>query len=197
MRFTIDHHFAALRMTELAAGTDLQRNPELSPNEGTSSTPGFAATHAKATIDELKSMARRNNRMQREEILTLQRFLRQWYGIDYQPSLRPNNAQLIAVLEQASPGAAFNHAFYEAFSRHHYTLMEPVNACMTGTELKHEELRAECRSAWHGQIGDIQMMREALERNFGIADYQPFTGRWPFHSSAGGPRGSHSGGEPR
>jgi len=27
MQSTIDHHFAALRMTQLAAGTDLQRKP--------------------------------------------------------------------------------------------------------------------------------------------------------------------------
>lgn len=197
MRFTIDHHFAALRMTELAVGTDLQRNPELSPQEGTSLTPGFAATPAKATLDDLKSMARRNNRMQREEILTLQRFLREWYGIDYQPRLRGGNERLVATLERARPGADFNHAFYETFSRHHYSLMEPVNACMTGSELRHEELRRECRSAWHSQIADIQMMREELERHFGIADYQPFNGRLPFHGIGTGPRGDHGGLEPR
>ena len=35
MQMTIDRYFTALRMTELAAGTDLQRDPQISPSEGT------------------------------------------------------------------------------------------------------------------------------------------------------------------
>lgn len=123
MQMTIDHHFAAMRMTELAAGTDMQRNPEISASEGTSPTTGFAASAAKATLDDLKSMARRNNRMQREEIMTLQGFLKNWYGIQYQPRLRNDSRELVAILERAQPGAEINHLFYETFSRHHYRLM--------------------------------------------------------------------------
>lgn len=193
MEMTIDHHFAALRMTELAAGTDLQRNPEISGAEGTSPTPGYAATPAKASLDDLKSMARRNNRMQREEIMTLQRFLREWYGIQYQPKVRGENNAMIALLERAQPGAEFNHVFYETFSRHHYTLMEPVNACMTGTDLSHFQLRRECQGMWHSQISDIDMMRHELREHFGIVDYQPFSGQQPLRGGGGSPRGQHSG----
>jgi uncharacterized protein (DUF305 family) len=86
LKFTIDHHFGALRVTELAAGTDTKRNAEISSKEGTSPSPEFPQTPAKALLDELKSLARRNNRMQREEMLTAQMFLREWYGITYEPS---------------------------------------------------------------------------------------------------------------
>lgn len=194
MRMTIDHHFAALRITELAAGTDVQRNADISPLEGTSPTPGFAPTPAKATLDDLKSLARRNNRMQREEILTLQDFLKDWYGIQHHPSVPESARPMIEILERAQPGAEFNHAFYEVFSRHHYELMEPVNACMTGTDLAHEELRKECRNMWHGQISDIDMMRHELRKHFGIVDYQPFSALQPLRGSGGSPRGEHSGG---
>lgn len=193
MQLAIDHHYAALRMTELAAGTDPQRNPEIAASEGTSPTTGFAATPAKATLDDLKSMARRNNRMQREEILTLQGFLRDWYGVQYQPRLREDARAMIGILERARPGAEFDHAFYEVFSRHHYTLMEPVNGCMTGTDLAHFDLRRECRNMWHSQIADIDMMRHELAKHFNIVDYQPFPGLQPLHGSAGLPRGKHSG----
>ena len=193
MQMTIDHHFAALRMTELAAGTDLQRDPDISPSEGTAPTPGFAATPAKATLDDLKSMARRNNRMQREEIMTLQGFLRDWYGIQYQPKIRGQSNAMIAILERAQPGASFNHLFYETFSHHHYTLMEPVNGCMTGTDLAHFDLRRECRNMWHSQISDIDMMRHELKKHFNIVDYQPFSGLEPLHGGNGSPRGQHSG----
>lgn len=33
LKFIADHHFSALRMTELAAGTDAVRDAEISPNE--------------------------------------------------------------------------------------------------------------------------------------------------------------------
>lgn len=194
MKMAIDHHFAALRMTELAAGTDLQRNGQISAQEGTSPTPGFAATPAKATLDDLKSMARRDNRVQREEILTMQSFLHDWYGIDYQPRVRPDNAVQIAILEKAQPGADFNHAFYETFARHHYTLMEPVNGCMTGIDLGHLDLRRECESMWHSQMADIDMMRHELQKHFGIVDYQPFRQLSPLEGDHGLPRGEHSGG---
>lgn len=100
---------------------------------------------------------------------------------------------MIAVLERAQPGAEFNHAFFETFSRHHYTLMEPVNACMTGSDLSHEALRRDCSSMWHSQISDIEMMRDELKKHFGISDYQPFRGLEPLRGDRGLPRGQHSG----
>lgn len=194
MQMAIDHHFGALRITEFAAGTDVQRNPDIAAGEGVALTPGFAATPAKGTLDDLKSLARRNNRMQREEIMSLQRMLKDWYGIDYRPRVRDDMRMMITLLERAQPGAEFNHAFYEVFSRHHYMLMEPVNACMTGTDLRHHELRRECQGMWHSQIADIDMMRHELKKHFGIADYQPFNGAQPLHGAGGSPRGHHSGG---
>lgn len=191
MKMEIDHHFSALRITELAAGTDMQRSPEISASEGTAPPPGFAATPAKATLDDLKSMARRNNRMQREEIMTMRGFLRDWYGVDYQPRLRGDGKTAIAILERARPGAEFNRLFYETFSRHHYMLMEPVNGCMTGTDLEHYQLRRECRGMWHSQIADVDMMRHELKKHFGIVDYQPFKGLEPLRGNNGGPRDQH------
>jgi uncharacterized protein (DUF305 family) len=193
MQFTIDHHFAALRITELAAGTDTRRNGDLSPAEGTSPTPGFGSTQAKASLDDLKSLARRANRMQREEILTLKRFLHDWYGIDYQPRVRPQAQPMVQALERARPGADFNHAFLEVFSRHHYTLMEPASGCMSGADRLHESLRRQCRSMLQSQAADIEMMRAELERHFGITDYQPFVGDEPLHPRSRDPNGQHSG----
>lgn len=193
LRMTIDHHYSALRITELAAGTDAHRNGQLSATEGTSPTPGFAATPAKATLEDLKSLARRNNRMQREEILNLQTKLRDWYGMDYQPRLRADGRQMVAMLEQARAGAEFNHLFLEVFSRHHYAMLEPASACVTGSDLKHEELRRECRSMWMSQTADIEMMREMLKQHFGIADYQPFRKHEVMRDGPMMPRGRHSG----
>lgn len=83
----MDHHFSALRITELAAGTDATRDATIGAAEGTSPTPDFGATPARAGMDEIKSMARRANRAQREEILEAAKMLRDWYGLSYQPKL--------------------------------------------------------------------------------------------------------------
>lgn len=183
LKFTLDHHFAALRMTELAAGTDATRDPAITPSEGTSSTPGFAQTPAKATLDEIRSLARRNNRMQREEILTAQRFLREWYGIEYQPRLSPVNQARIEILEQAQAGDQFNHLFLELFSRHHFLITVRSVKCLTSSELTHDDLERYCRGILEGQLNDIADMRTLLCRNFNICDYQPLRGIKGVHSS--------------
>jgi len=182
LKFTIDHHFAALRMTELAAGTDATRDSAITPSEGTSSTPGFEQTLAKATLDEMKSMARRNNRMQREEILTAQRFLREWYGIEYQPRLSEVNRARIEILEQAQPGDQFNHLFLELFSRHHFIITVRSVKCLTSSELTHDDLERYCRGILEGQLNDIADMRTLLCRNYNICDYQPLRGMKGRHS---------------
>jgi uncharacterized protein (DUF305 family) len=174
MKMVIDHHFAALRMTELAAGTDVQRDAHIGANEGTAPTEGFAATAAKATLDDLKSMARKDNRAQREEILTLQGFLKDWYGVFHRPRVRPDGQEMMDMLDAARPGAEFNRMFFEQMSRHHYSLMAPVNACMAGTDLEHYDLRRECLGMWQAQMLEVDHMRVELKKHFGIEDYRPF-----------------------
>lgn len=140
LRFIINHHFAALRMTELAAGSDRGRDAAISPTEGTAPSPGFALTAAKASLDGLKQIARRNNRMQREEILQAQTFLRRWYGIEYQPQLTERNRRAIGLLEQAAAGRDFDIAFVEVFSRHHFIASQRSLECLVGSELRHKDL---------------------------------------------------------
>jgi hypothetical protein len=58
LQFIIDHHYSALRMTELAAGTDLQRDAAIdNPQEGTAPTPNTNPTTAKSTDDQIKFMS--------------------------------------------------------------------------------------------------------------------------------------------
>ena len=176
LKSSIDHHFAALRMTELAAGTDQIRNAEISPNEGTSPSPNFSPTPAKSSLDEVKSLARRNNRAQREEILMAQRLLRQWYGIEYQPHLTELSQARIRVLEEAPAGHQFDHLFLEIFSRHHFVITVRAVECLTSSELTHDDLKRMCRSILEAQLVDIDEMRHLLCREFNICDYQPFSG---------------------
>jgi uncharacterized protein (DUF305 family) len=182
LKFTIDHHFAALRITELAAGTDATREAEISPNEGTAQTPSFGSTPAKAALEELKSLARRNNRVQREEILAAQRLLRQWYNVNYEPRLRPQNRRAIEILEQAAAGQEFDIEFMEVLSRHHFVIARRALECLVSSELRHDDLKRLCRGILEAQVLDIDEMRHFLCRRYNICDYQPLGGVEGRHS---------------
>lgn len=184
LKMIIDHHYSSLRITELAAGTAVHRSPQIKPDEGTAPTPGTAATPAKSTLQEVKSLARRNNRMQREEILMAQDFLKKWYGLSHAPQLDQEGRQMIALLEKVAAGPEFDHAFLEVFSRHHYMALTPGVNCIVASELRHDELHRYCEGMVHAQLNDIADMRDLLAKRFGIVDYQPTKGI----------RGTHSGG---
>lgn len=129
-------------------------------------------------------MARRNNRMQREEILTAQTFLRDWYGIDYKPRVRRTSQAQIALLEKSPAGKEFDHLFMEVLSRHHFTALEPSARCQVASDPVHVQLHRYCSGIVHAQISDIQDMREMLCKDFSICDYQPVVGLKGRHSGA-------------
>lgn len=170
----IDHHYSALRITELAAGTDERRDAALNkPEEGTSPTPGTTATPAKAGDDEIKSMARMANRMQREEIGKAQRFLRDWYGVNHTPQLMAEGQQQIQRLEQAGAGDAFDRAFLETFINHHYPAIHASQDCVVKADIAHDELKHYCEGIVQNQAREINEMRGKLCTDFNVCDFQP------------------------
>ncbi|MGE3740769.1 MAG: DUF305 domain-containing protein [Geminicoccaceae bacterium] len=197
LKLSIDHHCTAMRMTELLAGTDPKRDAAIPPTEGTAPTHGFGATQVDASLNDLRPLMRRDNRMQREEIVTLQTCLREWYGIAYEPQLWPDGAELIRRLAQSGRGDAFEHVFLETFHRYHRTLLRPLDGCLTGSDPAHHDLRRLCSQMWHGQTADIEEMRQELERHFAIADFWSLPDAQPLGSMDGPPRSQHDGGQPQ
>lgn len=168
----IDHHFGALRITELAAGTAQAHPGAIDPADRVRPTPGFEPTEPRATMDEIKSIARRNNRMQREEILTAQRFLRDWYGVTHEPQL-PAMAQTDIERLSAVTGEAFDRLFLEIFPQHHYLAATSSLNCLVGRELRHDDLRRYCQGIVEAQVGDVDEMRHLACRRFDVCDSQP------------------------
>ncbi|MFS0754316.1 DUF305 domain-containing protein [Noviherbaspirillum sp. 1P10PC] len=174
LEFIIDHHYSALRMTELAAGTDLQRDaPVDNAQEGTAPTPDTNPTPAKATDDQIRSMSRQANRTQREEILKAQRLLREWYGVNHTPQLQPQGRQAIQQLERTPTGTEFNRTFLQTFSNHHYRALFPSLACQVKRDIDHGELERYCSGIVHSQTNGINDMREMLCKKFSICDFVP------------------------
>lgn len=134
----------------------------------------------------IKSLARRENRTQREEILEAQRFLREWYGINYQPRISPINRIRIEILERARAGDEFNHLFLEVFSRHHYDALTRTLECLVASELRHKDLERYCRGILNGQLSQIDEMRNILCDRYQICDFQPLRGIKGRHSGDNG-----------
>lgn len=183
----IDHHYSALRITELAAGTDTQRDRAVNnPEEGTSPTPDTTATPPKAGMDAIKSLARMANRVQREEIAKAQKFLREWYGMNHSPTLSAESQQQIQVLEQTPAGAQFEQKFLRLFSNHHYEVLQPSLDCQVNADIDHHELKDYCEGILHNQVREIGEMREMLCQQFAICDYLPTMGVQGQSSAAAG-----------
>ena len=174
LQFIIDHHYGALRVTELAAGTDVTRDATISLSEGTAPSPEFGSTPAKSGMDQIKSMARRANRTQREEILDAARMLRDWYGVSYQPRLRPDAQAMIQALSSRAPGADFDQAFLTMFARHHFTAVTSSVECLTGRDVAHDGLARYCRGIVEAQLIEIDEMRHMLCEQFKVCDMLPF-----------------------
>lgn len=173
LKMIIDHHFSALRITELAAGTDTFRNPAIDrPDEGVAGTPGFAATAPKSQIDEIKSLARQDNRVQREEIMTAQKYLCDWYHITYWPALTPQGRAMIDELQSVNR-VGFDKRFLELFSEHHFKATTLADACLVGLDRRHGDLKRYCTGILHSQLSNIDEMRELLCQRFNECDFQP------------------------
>ncbi len=196
LQSTIDHHFAELRMTELAAGTDSRREDIITGDAGTAPTQGYPATQPKSNLPDVKSLARQNNAVAREQILKMQNWLKTWYGITYTPQTRTDAQSMIGILDQAQIGSDFNHKFLEVFSRFDFIETQPLNGCIAGSDQLHTQLRDLCIDIWHTSMTDIEAMRHALELNFNITDYQPFDEKQPLQTQTGSPTGHHTSPEP-
>lgn len=162
LTFTIDHHYSALRMTELAAGTATvgsSSNYAGSPNV-------FPSTPAKATDPVALSVAVMANMGQRREIVEAQGFLQSYYGISYTPSLQPYLAPPVAFVDQAAAGDPFNIAFLEAFSGHHATLIPSSQECTAAAA--HADVQAYCAGIVASQTRQIGEMRNELATAYGI-----------------------------
>lgn len=121
-------------------------------------------------------MARSANRVQREEILTAQRFLRERYGINYEPQISRVNMARIEILTNAPSGDQFNHPFLEIFSRHHFVIAVRSLEAIVSRELEHQELDRYARNILEVQMNMINEMRTLLCNRYNICDLQPYVG---------------------
>ena len=135
----IDHHHMAVMMAELCAGR---------------------VVHA-----ELQSLCDSIRASQSEEIQEMQVWLRDWYGINYQPQMKPGDQRMLADMAEMS-GAEFEIEFMEMMIKHHSAALKEAQTCER--RAFHPELRQLCQNIISTQSQEISQMRNWLCVWYGI-----------------------------
>ena len=129
----IDHHHMAIMMAELCAGR---------------------VVHA-----ELQSLCDSIRASQSEEMMEMQGWLRDWYGINYQPEMKPGDERMMADMAEMS-GEEFEIEFMEMMIKHHSKAIKEGQTCER--RAFHAELRQLCQNIISTQSQEISQMRNWL-----------------------------------
>lgn len=106
----------------------------------------------KAVHEELRTTCENIIATQSQEISTMQAWLRDWYGINYEPSMRPGDEKMLARLASLS-GAEFEIAFMEMMIKHHEKAIKDARHCLD--KAWHSELRQLCEEIIAAQSAEI------------------------------------------
>lgn len=137
----IDHHYAAVKMSELCAGRTI--HPEL-----------------QELCDQIKSA-------QTAEIAQMQSWLQDWYGITHEPEIDRKTQRQLDQLA-AMTGEEFEIAYMTMMIEHHSMAVMMALDCLQ--EAYHAEMLNMCAKMLGDQGNEIALMRIWLEQWYGITD---------------------------
>ena len=135
MEDMIDHHAMAIMMAEMCLEKDLIHEQELG---------GLCANIVSTQTAEMQKM---------------QTWLREWYGITYEPEMKPgmmNQMEKLAVLN----GAEFEIEFMQMMIKHHKKAVKEGETCLK--KAYHAELLELCGDIVENQTAEIQLMQTWL-----------------------------------
>lgn len=113
----------------------------------------------KAVHEELRSLCQNIITSQSAQIAQMQSWLQAWYGISYQPEMKPGDQHMMDRLASLS-GAEFEIAFMEMMIKHHEKAVREGRQCMA--KAYHAELRALCENIVATQSAEIALMQSWL-----------------------------------
>jgi uncharacterized protein (DUF305 family) len=139
MEDMIDHHHMAIMMAELCV--------------------------EKAVHAELRELCTQIIAAQQAEIIQMQSWLQTWYGITYQPQMKPGDMKMMERMA-AMTGAEFEIAFMEMMIKHHSKAVKEGEHCLD--RAYHPELRTLCQDIVQTQTAEIALMQSWLCSWYGI-----------------------------
>jgi uncharacterized protein (DUF305 family) len=129
----IDHHSMAVMMAELC--------------------------ETRAAQPDLRSLCTSIVSSQSEQIETMQGWLQDWYGVTYEPVMKPGMEKRIDGLSELS-GAAFDVEFMEMMIRHHAKAVQEGVMCLD--RAYHADLESLCANIVQTQAEEIALMQSWL-----------------------------------
>lgn len=139
MQDMIDHHMMAIMISELCL--------------------------KKAVHEELRALCADIIAAQRAEIEQMQTWLQTWYGIAYQPTIKPADERMMERMAMLSP-AEFEVEYMEMMIRHHRRAVKEGKHCLD--KAYHAELKALCEDIIETQMAEIEIMQGWLCVWYGI-----------------------------
>jgi uncharacterized protein (DUF305 family) len=137
----IDHHAMAIMMAEMCL--------------------------EKAVHEELRQLCEDVIAAQSREIRQMQSWLRQWYGVSYEPEMSRRDMRQMENLASLS-GAEFEIAFMEMLIRHHEKAVEEAERCVQ--RAYHEQLRDLCENIITAQTAEIELLQSWLCQWYDICE---------------------------
>jgi len=135
----IDHHHMAVMMSEIAV--------------------------EKAVHEDLRAMAEDIIAAQTAEIQTMQTWLQDWYGITYEPQMKPGMMRQMEKLAELPP-AEFEITWMQEMIKHHQQAVREGKQCVR--KAYHEELIAMCHDIIEAQTQELQQLQTWLCEWYGI-----------------------------
>lgn len=135
----IDHHHMAIMMSEVAV--------------------------EKSVHEELRQMAEDIIAAQSAEIEMLQTWLQDWYGVTYEPQMKPGMMKEMERLA-ALPPEEFEIAYMKGMIKHHMMAVKEGEKCVR--KAYHADLIAMCHDIIETQMAEIQQLETWLCEWYGI-----------------------------
>jgi uncharacterized protein (DUF305 family) len=122
----------------------------------------------KAVHEELRALCAQIIATQQAEIAQMQAWLQAWYGITYEPEMKPGAMRQVERLAALSP-AEFEIEFMKRMIRHHAMAVREGEHCLG--RAYHAELLHMCHNIVQTQRQEIDLMQSWLCAWYGICHY--------------------------
>ena len=119
----------------------------------------------KAIHEELRTMCEGIIATQSQEMMMMQSWLQDWYGISYEPEMTPGMMQQVEKLAELD-GAEFEIEFMQTMIKHHEQAIKEAEKCVD--RAYHEELVGLCQNIIAVQSAEIEQMQAWLCDWYGI-----------------------------
>ena len=139
MQDMIDHHAMAVMMAEMCFD--------------------------KAIHKELRRLCQDIIAAQTAEIEQMQAWLQEWYGISYEPQMKPSDQRMMERMAALSP-EEFEIEFMQMMIEHHEQAIREGETCLR--RAYHRELIELCENIIETQTAEIELMQEWLCEWYGI-----------------------------